>query len=147
MVVAAEALRHRVPGVLDGALELVGGAHCAVAKLQNAVAAFVEFRQSRHDARGALGLSLGCRSEKLAMDKWWRPSILWRMTEIIFLVEEDLEGGFVAEAVGHGVFTQADTIDELHEMVRDAVRCHFEDEPDAPRMIRLHFVRDEVIAA
>ena len=75
------------------------------------------------------------------------PPILGLMTEIIFLIEEDEEGGFVAEAVGWGVFTQADTIEELHEMVRDAVRCHFEDEPEAPRLIRLHFVRDEVIAA
>jgi predicted RNase H-like HicB family nuclease len=68
------------------------------------------------------------------------------MTEIVFRVEEDPEGGFVAEAVGRGVFTQADTIEELHEMVRDAVRCHFEGEAEAPKLIRLHFVRDEVIA-
>jgi predicted RNase H-like HicB family nuclease len=69
------------------------------------------------------------------------------MTEIVFLVEEDPEGGFVARAIGHGIFTQADTVEELHEMVRDAVRCHFADEPEAPKLIRLHFVRDEVIAA
>ena len=73
--------------------------------------------------------------------------MLRSMTEIVFLVEEDPEGGFVAEAVGRGVFTQADTIDELHDMVRDAVRCHFEGEADTPKLIRLHFVRDEVIAA
>ena len=42
---------------------------------------------------------------------------------------------------------QADTLDELRVAVRDAVRCHFGDDPDAPRLIRLHFVRDEVIAA
>lgn len=48
----------------------------------------------------------------------------------------------------HAIVTQAATEDELREMVRDAVRCHFdEDEPDRPRVIRLHFVRDEVIAA
>ena len=69
------------------------------------------------------------------------------MTEIVFLVEEDPEGGFVAEAVGQGIFTQADTVEELHEMVRGAVRCHFADDPEAPKLIRLHFVRDEVIAA
>ena len=67
-------------------------------------------------------------------------------TEVTFLVEEDPEGGFVARAFGHAVFTQADTVDELHAMVRDAVRCHF-DEADRPKLIRLHFVRDEVIAA
>jgi len=69
------------------------------------------------------------------------------MLEIMLLVEEDPEGGFVARAVGQGIFTQADTVEELHAMVRDAVRCHFADEPDAPKLIRLHFVRDEVIAA
>ena|GEM_PF-251915 len=69
------------------------------------------------------------------------------MTEIVFLVEEDPEGGFVARAVGQSIFTQADTVEELHEMVRDAVRCHFADEPESPKLIRLHFVRDEVIAA
>ncbi len=69
------------------------------------------------------------------------------MTEIVFLVEEDPEGGFGAEAVGRGIFTQADSIEELHRMVRDAVGCHFAGEADAPRLIRLHFVRDEVIAA
>jgi predicted RNase H-like HicB family nuclease len=68
------------------------------------------------------------------------------MTEVIFLVEEDADGGWVATAVGHAIFTQADSIDELHRMVRDAVRCHFE-EGKRPKLIRLHFVRDEVIAA
>jgi hypothetical protein len=44
-------------------------------------------------------------------------------------------------------FTQTDTIGELHEMVRDDVRCHFAGEADQPTLIRLHFVRDEIIAA
>lgn len=69
------------------------------------------------------------------------------MIEIVFLVDEDPEDGFVAEAIGRGIFTQADTIEELHVMVRGAVRCHFADEPEAPKLIRLHVVRDEVIAA
>lgn len=68
------------------------------------------------------------------------------MSELIFLVEPDAEGGFTASALGHGIFTQADTEGELREMVRDAVRCHF-DEPERPKVIRLHYVRDEVIAA
>jgi predicted RNase H-like HicB family nuclease len=67
------------------------------------------------------------------------------MDELIFLVEVEADGGFVASAVGHSIFTQADSEDELHAMVRDAVRCHF-DEAERPRLIRLHFVR-EVIAA
>ncbi len=65
-------------------------------------------------------------------------------TEIIFSVEESPEGGYEAKALGHSIFTQADTIDELKQMVRDAVCCHF-DEEDRPRLIRLHLVKDEVI--
>lgn len=67
------------------------------------------------------------------------------MNEVIFIVEEAPEGGYTARALGEAIFTEADTLDELHEMVRDAVRCHFE-EGQAPRIIRLHFVREEVIA-
>jgi hypothetical protein len=68
------------------------------------------------------------------------------MSEIIFLVEEAPEGGFTARALGESIFTEADSEVELREMVRDAVRCHFEDE-DRPSVIRLHFVREDVIAA
>lgn len=66
--------------------------------------------------------------------------------EIIFLVEESPEGNFMARALGHSVFTEAETFDELKTMVQDAVRCHF-DEADRPSLIRLHQVRDAVIAA
>jgi len=68
------------------------------------------------------------------------------MNEIIFLVEDAPEGGYAARAVGESIFTQAASTEELHARVRDAVRCHF-DEGAAPKLIRLHFVRDEVIAA
>ncbi|HEX8230637.1 MAG TPA: 2-oxoisovalerate dehydrogenase [Chloroflexia bacterium] len=67
------------------------------------------------------------------------------MSEIIFLVEEAQEGGYVARALGESIFTEADSLQELHEQVRDAVRCHFE-EGQQPKLIRLHFVREEVIA-
>lgn len=66
--------------------------------------------------------------------------------EIIFAVEEAPEGGFLAHALGHDIFTEADTLDALREAVRDAVRCHF-DEGHRPKVIRLHLVREEVIAA
>jgi hypothetical protein len=68
------------------------------------------------------------------------------VSEIIFVIEEAPEGGYSAKAVGESIFTQADTLGMLQEQVRDAVRCHY-DEGKAPKMIRLHFVRDEVIAA
>ena len=67
-------------------------------------------------------------------------------SEIIFVVEESPEGGYEAKALGYSIYTQADTLEELKAMVRDAVRCHFEDEAK-PRVIRLHLVRDEVIPA
>ena len=66
--------------------------------------------------------------------------------EIVFLVEEDPDGGYTARAVGESIFTQADNLDELREMLRDAVRCHFPDEVERPRAIRMHLVHDEVIA-
>jgi hypothetical protein len=68
------------------------------------------------------------------------------VNEIIFLVEPAVEGGFTARALGHAIFTAADDEAHLQEMVRDAVACHF-DEPDRPGVIRLHFVREEVIPA
>jgi hypothetical protein len=67
-------------------------------------------------------------------------------SEVIFLVQEAPEGGFIARALGESIFTEADGIAALHEKVRDAVRCHF-DEGRMPRVIRLHFVREEVITA
>ena len=67
------------------------------------------------------------------------------MNELIFLVEEAPEGGFTARALGQSIFTEADTLEELREQVRDAVQCHF-DEGRAPKIIRLHFVREEVLA-
>jgi hypothetical protein len=69
------------------------------------------------------------------------------MTEIVFTIEEDPDGGFVAQAVGQAIITQAEDLDRLRDMIRDAVRCHFPDEAQRPKSIRLHFVRDEVIAA
>jgi hypothetical protein len=66
------------------------------------------------------------------------------MSEIIFLVEDAPEGGYVARAVGESIFTEADDQATLQARVREAVLAHF-DEGQAPKLIRLHFVRDEVI--
>lgn len=59
------------------------------------------------------------------------------MNEIIFVVEEAPEGGLTARSLGASIHTQAESVAELHERVRDAVRCHF-DEADAPKVIRLN---------
>ncbi len=66
--------------------------------------------------------------------------------ELIFVVEGAPEGGYEARALGESIFTEAETWDELKEAVQDAVRCHFE-EGERPALLRLHFVRDEVLAA
>ena len=66
-------------------------------------------------------------------------------TEIIFDVSEAPEGGYDARALGHAIFTQGDDWEELKAMARDAVFCHF-GEDQAPRVIRLHLVRQEAIA-
>jgi hypothetical protein len=67
------------------------------------------------------------------------------MNELIFLVEDAPEGGYTARALGESIFTEADDLEELEVQIRDAVHCHF-DEGKAPKLIRLHFVREEVIA-
>ncbi len=65
--------------------------------------------------------------------------------EIIFVVEESPEGGYEARALGFSIFTQAETFDDLKKMVQDAVLCHF-DEEERPKVIRLHMVREELLA-
>jgi hypothetical protein len=67
-------------------------------------------------------------------------------SEIIFSMQDSPGGGYEARALGHAIFTQAGTMEELKTMVRDAVRCHF-DANTAPSVIRLHIVKDEVISA
>ena len=66
------------------------------------------------------------------------------MNEVIFLVEDSVEGGYEARALGQSIFTGGDTIDELKQNVREAVRCHFE-EGLAPSVIRLHYVKEEMM--
>jgi len=64
---------------------------------------------------------------------------------LVFVVEEAPEGGYVARALGEAIFTEADDLVGLREMVRDVVLCHFE-EAERPRVVRLHLVRDELLA-
>lgn len=67
-------------------------------------------------------------------------------SEIIFSVQESPEGGFEARALGFSIFTEAESLDELKTMIREAVSCHF-DPDNKPSVIRLHMVKDEVIPA
>lgn len=75
----------------------------------------------------------------------WQQSDI-KMNEIIFLVEDSPEGGFIARALDASIYTDADNLDDLHGKVRGAVDCHFEP-ADKPKIIRLHFVHEEIIAA
>lgn len=68
------------------------------------------------------------------------------MNEIIFLVEEDVEGGYNARALGESIFAQGENVEDLRANIRDAVDCHFESDTK-PKVIRLHFVTEEVLAA
>lgn len=69
------------------------------------------------------------------------------MHEILFLIEEEAEGGFTAQATGgtDSIFAEADTMEELKRAIMDALRCHFDDESQIPSFIRLHYVKDETI--
>ncbi len=69
------------------------------------------------------------------------------MSEIIFEVLQEVDGGFTASALGFGIATQGDSLDELRANVREAVHCYFGDGVPGPmpKIIRLHFVRDELI--
>ena len=69
------------------------------------------------------------------------------MSEIIFEVSEDeIDGGYSASALGYGIHTEGETIEEIRGNVREAVECYFDETMPRPGLIRLHFVRDEVLA-
>jgi hypothetical protein len=68
------------------------------------------------------------------------------MNEIVFIVEaDDIAGGYTAKAINHGIFTEADDLDTLKGMIKDAVECHFEEE-QLPKLIHLNIVKHEVMA-
>ena len=68
------------------------------------------------------------------------------MKETIFEVHEKPMGqGFTASALGESINTEADTLEELRVNVREAVDCHFDESMEPPNIIRLHFVRDELL--
>ena len=69
------------------------------------------------------------------------------ISEIIFEVSEDeIDGGYSAGALGYGIHTQGETVEELRRNVTEAVECYFDGSMKRPRLVRLHFVRDEVLA-
>ena len=68
------------------------------------------------------------------------------INEIIFIIEESPESGYEARALDHSIYTEADTIEGLKTMIKDAVKCHF-DEQNMPKLIRLHYIKEEIMAA
>jgi len=68
------------------------------------------------------------------------------MRELFVEVREDnVDGGYVASAIGHGIHTQAETLDELRENILDAVDCYFGDRADAPTVIHMRIISEEVL--
>ena len=68
------------------------------------------------------------------------------MSELIFEVTEDeVDGGYSATAIGYGIHTQGDSMEEIRKNVREAVDCYFDETMNRPGIIRLHFVHDEVL--
>ena len=65
-------------------------------------------------------------------------------SEIIFVIEEAMEGGYTARSLGASIFTEGETLAELKTNIREAINCHFEDD-EMPKIIRLHIVKDELL--
>ncbi|UWZ82153.1 2-phospho-L-lactate guanylyltransferase [Occallatibacter riparius] len=65
--------------------------------------------------------------------------------EVIFEVREAEEGGYTARALGYAIFTEAETWDELRDNVREVTALHFEDEDVKPKIVQLHFIKDELV--
>jgi hypothetical protein len=65
--------------------------------------------------------------------------------ELIFEVRDAEEGGYFARALGYSIFTEADTWEDLRTNVLEATSLHFEDGPVHPRLVQLHYVKDELI--
>jgi len=69
-----------------------------------------------------------------------------KVKEIIFIVEEDPEGGYNARALGYSIFTEGETLEEIKEKIKDALKCHFDKKEDIPQVVRLHIVKEEMFA-
>jgi len=68
------------------------------------------------------------------------------MKELFFEAHEDkVDGGYVASAIGYGIHTQAETLEELRSNILDAVSCYFDDPSEAPTVIHLRVISEEVL--
>ncbi len=99
-------------------------------------------------SRRGLGICCGrfWRCDRYAEKAPLPGDVLKDQIEMYLQREESVEGGFEARALSHSIYTEADTLEAIRSLVKDAVQCHF-DERDRPKLIRLHIVKDEVMAA
>lgn len=74
-----------------------------------------------------------------------QPKTHARISELVFEVIQEADGGYVAECLTESIVTQGDTWEELRANVKDAVEGYFFDGPK-PSSIRLHLVRDEILS-
>jgi predicted RNase H-like HicB family nuclease len=68
------------------------------------------------------------------------------LMELIFEIRDAEEGGFFARSLGPAIFTEGETWEELRANVLEAVGLHYENRVDRPRLVQLHYVKDELIA-
>ncbi len=136
-----------------GNLNAPGGGGLWSAMAVNRIACFehVNHSAAQRIPCGALSMGRG-RMSRLILTASSRPRFSPRkeafMTEIIFEVTEDeVDGGYSASALGYGIHTQGDSVEEIRSNVKEAVACYFDDTMPRPKLIRLHFVRDEVVVA
>jgi hypothetical protein len=103
------------------------------------------YRDPRPSAIGSAPATDAPSSSRISYFRYIIPAELFMTeTEIVFSVQESPEGGYEAKALGYSIYTRAETLPDLKEALKDAVRCHFGD-ADQPKLIRLHLVKDEVI--
>jgi predicted RNase H-like HicB family nuclease len=68
------------------------------------------------------------------------------LKELFFEAREDkVDGGYTASAIGCGIHTQADTLDELRANILDAVDCYCDKPEDSPTVIHLRLIQEEVL--
>jgi predicted RNase H-like HicB family nuclease len=65
--------------------------------------------------------------------------------KLLFVVQEDPNGGYIAKAPGYGIYTQGETMDELLANIKEAIQCHFE-EGKSPASFTLHSIKRQEVA-
>lgn len=60
------------------------------------------------------------------------------MNEIIFLIEEAVEGGYSARALDHSIFTDGKSIEDIKANIKDSIFCHFE-ENELPKVVQIQY--------